>query len=248
MASLKKTVISLLWLAAPSSAQFSSAPRPLHTRLPNRILRPSITDAAAPAARTIVTFTVDENGIRRKEEPLTTMTPSSTPTVTVPLEELPQPTMYNLNSSDADRGEPPVGYFQVEAQEDVSIEQAAVFRGIPAGAKLCKLMWRQAGSAERCFSVDGHGLTAVRQLSGFPGEDEPVTFNSLRAFDRGNATTFSPDFSFWPDHDGPFEHMAGAITCSQEIYLRIAINRSYGDGFIYLDQDEKNGFYIQYTL
>ncbi|RYP07129.1 hypothetical protein DL764_002676 [Monosporascus ibericus] len=248
MASLKKAVSSLLWLAALSSAQFSSVPRPFQNAVPNRILRPSLTDDAARAARTVVTFTAGENGIRRIREPPTTMIPSSTPTGTISLEELPQPTMYNLNSSDADRGEPPVGYFQVEAQKNVSIEQAAVFRGIPTGARLCMLMWRQAGSAERCFSVDGQGLTTVRQLSGFPGEDEPVTFNSLRAFDRGNATTFSPDFSFWPDHDGPFEHIAGAIPCSQEIYLRIAVNRSYGDGFIYLDQDEKNGFYIQYIL
>ncbi|RYO82826.1 hypothetical protein DL766_006244 [Monosporascus sp. MC13-8B] len=248
MASLKKAVSSLLWLAALSSAQFTSVARPFQTRLPNRILRPSLTDDPPPAARTIVTFTVDENGVRQRREPLTTMIPPSTPTGTVPPEELPQPTMYNLNSSDADRGEPPVGYFQVEAQGGVSIEQAIVFRGIPIGARLCKLMWRQAGSAERCFSVGGHGITAVRQLSGFPGENEPVTFNSLRAFDGDNATTFSPDFSFWPDHDGPFKHLAGAITCSEEIYLRIALNRSYGDGFIYLDQDEKNGFYIQYTL
>ncbi|RYP41996.1 hypothetical protein DL767_000627 [Monosporascus sp. MG133] len=248
MASLKEAVTSLLWLAALSSVQFSSVPRPFQKRLPNRIPRPSLTDAAARAPRAIVTFTVGENGIRRKHEPLTTMIPSSTPTGTVSLEELSQPTMHNLNSSDADRREPPVGYFQVEAQVDVSIEQTAVFRGIPAGARLCKLMWRQAGSAERCVSVDGHGLTGVRQLSGFLGEDEPVTFNSLRAFDRGNTTSFSPDFSFWPDHNGPFEHMAGAITYSQEICLRIAVNKSYGDGFIYLDQDEKNGFYIPYTL
>ncbi|RYP15775.1 hypothetical protein DL765_005501 [Monosporascus sp. GIB2] len=171
--------------------------------------RISLKDDPPPAARTIATYTVDENDVQQRRDHLMTMIPSPTPTGTVPPEELPQPTMYNLNSSDTDRGEPP------------------------------------PGSAERCFSVDGHGLTAVRQLSGFPGEDEPLTFNSLRAFDRDNATTFSPDFSFWPDHDGPFEHMAGAITCSEEIYLRIALNRSYGDGSIYLDQDEKNGFYIQ---
>ena len=128
------------------------------------------------------------------------------------------------------------------------IEQAIVFKGIPAEAKKCSLNWKQADESERSFIVEGQGLTSITQLEGFPAEGEPVTFNSLRAFEGGDdATSFGPEFTGWPETKGASEHLAGAIDCSEDIYLRISVRLSAGDGFIYLAQDEKNGFYIAYT-
>lgn len=157
--------------------------------------------------------------------------------------------MYNLKSFEPDSSEPPVEEVQIAGLKEVSLlEQAIVFKGVPADAKRCSLNWQQADASERSFTVVGQGLTRARQLSGFPGEGEPVSFNSLREFEGDDdAPSFSPDFTRWPENEGPFVHLAGPIDCSEEIYLRISVQVAQGDGFIHLAQDEKNGFYIAYT-
>ncbi|KAK7746224.1 hypothetical protein SLS62_009440 [Diatrype stigma] len=213
---------SLLWLAAASSAQLVTVTR----------------STAEPTPPTQVTAAAA----------FTTTSSSSTATATTI--QLAQPTMYNLNSSEPDCGQPPVSYFEVDLQGDASLEQAAVFRGIPAAAQRCQLKWRQADAAERGrFEVGRHGRTKARQLTGFPAAGEPVTYDGLRAFDADDGVaTFSPDFTQWPEHAGPFDHPAGTIPCSPDIYLRIAVNRAEGDGFVHLDQDAEDGFYISYVL
>lgn len=218
--------IPLLWLAAAASAQLVTVTRT--TAEPT----PSTQVAAAATASSSLSSSS-----------------ASTATPTATTIKLPQPTMYNLNSSDPNCGHPPVTYFEVDLQGDASIEQAAVFRGIPAAAQRCQLKWRQADTSERGrFEVGRHGRTKARQLTGFPAAGEPVTYYSLQAFDAPDVTTFSPDFTQWPETVGPFDHSAGVIPCSPEIYLRIAINRDEGDGFVHLDQDAKDGFYISYVL
>lgn len=270
MAPLQKLASSLLWLAAISSAQLITVTRTTDGPLPTTIRQPAPNNINIPEAEKLArprpnpttntgdggggpqtTFIVGENGVlnqRSEVQPLTSMVPVSTPTGTVSSSEvLPTPTMWNLDSAEPDCGEAAVGYLQVDLQGAVSKEQAAVFRGIPAEAKRCSLGWKQADKGERNFQVGEQGMTKVRQLSGFPAEGEPVTFNSLREFEPANATVWSPDFSFWPDYD-QWDHPSGQIQCSEDIYLRIVINKEGGDGFVHLDQDEKNGFYIAYTL
>ncbi len=161
--------------------------------------------------------------------------------------------MYILDSSQPDYSQPPVDCIQLDRTGDVSLEQAMVFRGIPAGAQNCQLKWMQADESERNFTVGRHGRTIAHQLTGFPttgaeGDDAPVSLNSVLPFDNGNTTRFSPDFTQWPENHGPWDHLAGTIPCSEDIFLRIRLNEEEGDGFVHLDQDEKNGFYIQYTL
>ena len=127
------------------------------------------------------------------------------------------------------------------------IEQAIVFKGIPAEAKKCSLWWKQADVSERSFTVAGQGLTSIIQLSGFPAEGEPVSFNSLQQFEHEGAVSMGPEFTGWPNVKGASTHLAGSIDCSEDLFFRISIRVSQGDGFIYLAQDEKNGFYVAYT-
>src|SRR3569833_3271489 len=70
-----------------------------------------------------------------------------------------KPTKNNQRPSQSNFSEAAVTYIQVQLENNQStVEQAAVFRDIPAEAKTCTLGWRQAAASERRFVVDNSGL------------------------------------------------------------------------------------------
>ncbi|KAL7627939.1 hypothetical protein AAE478_002134 [Parahypoxylon ruwenzoriense] len=161
-----------------------------------------------------------------------------------------QPTMYNLYPSEPDLAQTPVSYLQVQVHgTDPQLEQAVVFRGIPAEAKTCTLSWAQADASERNFVVVDSGLISVQPLAGFPdvGQGEPVTSDSVDAFVDPAVKPLRPDFTFWDKTEAATPHTAGPIDCAQDVYFKVNIDARNGDGHVYLEQDAKNGFYIEYT-
>ncbi|KAI1417028.1 hypothetical protein F5Y13DRAFT_153576 [Hypoxylon sp. FL1857] len=161
-----------------------------------------------------------------------------------------KPTMYNLYPGEPDKTEPAVSYLQVQVQEGKpEIDQVAVFQNIPATAQKCFLNWAQAAEAERTFTVDDSGYTAVQQLSGFPGAGEPISSASIAKYEPADKTKAKhPDFTFWDKQSKDAQtHSAGEIDCAENIYVKVSLDTLNGDGHIYMEQDDKNGFYVTYT-
>ncbi|KAI2465852.1 hypothetical protein F4781DRAFT_407587 [Annulohypoxylon bovei var. microspora] len=161
-----------------------------------------------------------------------------------------QPTMYNLFPTQPDFSQTSVSYLEVQVRgTEPQLEQVAVFQGIPAGAKTCTLSWAQASEAERVFVVDDSGYTSVLPLTGFPAAGSPVSSASVKPFEPADAAAAKhPDFTFWDKQSkDAATHTAGVVACAEEMYFKVAIDTTNGDGHVYLEQDAKNGFYISYT-
>ncbi|KAI1379629.1 hypothetical protein F4677DRAFT_409814 [Hypoxylon crocopeplum] len=160
-----------------------------------------------------------------------------------------QPTMYNLYPSEPSKAAPAVSYLQVHMQGDEPhLEQAAVFRGIPSGAKTCTVNWAQADEALRTFVVEHSGLIEVLPLTGFPAEGTPISSASVAPFVPADASGAThPDFTFWDQTKTAVTHTAGQIPCAEDIYVKLALDPTNGDGHVFMEQDAQNGFYITYT-
>ncbi|KAH7320706.1 glycosyl hydrolase family 62-domain-containing protein [Stachybotrys elegans] len=128
---------------------------------------------------------------------------------------------------------------------DTQIEQAGVFRNIPAEATSCTLMWAQAQRRNRIFISKGDGLTHVRRLSGWP--EGEVNLNSIVPFDTIGQLG-SPEFTFWDTANGARNHIVGSFPCSTELYFKIELSNVDLESLLYFDQDEQNGLYVHYTI
>ncbi|KAI1470908.1 uncharacterized protein F4812DRAFT_282603 [Daldinia caldariorum] len=159
-----------------------------------------------------------------------------------------QPTMYNIFPQDPDHSEPSVSFIRIATEENKApIEQVIVFRGIPAGVKTCNLNWDQAAEAERNFTVTGSGLAGLQQLDGFP-YGTPVSYSSVSPFVPENGKATHADFTFWDKQSkDAWAHSVGPVNCSEEIYIKLTLDPLSGYGRVYMDQDKKNGFHIDYT-
>ncbi|KAI1650442.1 hypothetical protein F4815DRAFT_442219 [Daldinia loculata] len=159
-----------------------------------------------------------------------------------------QPSMYNLFPEDPDHSEPSVSFINVSTRENKPpVEQAIVFRGIPSEAKTCNINWDQAAESERNFTVEDSGYVSLLQLNGFP-YGEPVSSSSVAAFEPAGAKPVHGDFTFWDKQSKTaWPHFIGPVNCSSEIYFRLALDTLSGFGHVFMDQDKKNGFHIDYT-
>ncbi|KAI1397526.1 hypothetical protein F4819DRAFT_503287 [Hypoxylon fuscum] len=259
MSSIIKTATSLACLAAVALAS------PLHAGSSNLLSRQSDTDC--PAGKV---FYVCANGYRGcyVQDPcalpsITTIAAAITSATSAPAipsaTSVPaaacsagvvrKPTMYNLHPAQAELAQPSVSYLETQLHgSDPALAQAAVFSGIPATAKTCTLSWAQADAAARTFTVEKSGLISVLPLTGFPAAGAPVSSASVAAFEPADAeVALTPDFTFWDQTKTATNHTAGPVPCAENIYLKVSQNPVNGDGHVYLQQDEKNGFYISYT-
>ena len=161
-----------------------------------------------------------------------------------------QPEMYNIYPQAPDVSKAPVTGLHIETFEDKSqLEQVAVFRGIPADATNCSLGWSQDTKENRVFILKGSsGLTRIRQLSGLPSEGDGVSFSSVKPFDDAPEDEgLGPDFTLWDDEQyDDWDHLAGGLDCAEEIYLKIKLRTPEEKASLYMAQNEKNGFWIEY--
>ncbi|KAI0869818.1 hypothetical protein GGS24DRAFT_477539 [Hypoxylon argillaceum] len=160
-----------------------------------------------------------------------------------------QPTMYQVFPFDAGKSVPAVSQLEVQRTNDSStLENIAVFEGIPADAKTCMLGWVQAAKDERTdFVVKGNGLLAAQQLSRFPDGDvnwETITPIAKEAVDQG-WPLLHPDTTSWPEIETAEKHIAGFIDCAETIYLKIQVDYRDHDGSVYLGQDANNGLTLE---
>ncbi|KAI0114064.1 hypothetical protein GGR51DRAFT_505419 [Nemania sp. FL0031] len=160
-----------------------------------------------------------------------------------------QPTMYQVFPFDASKSVPTVPQLEVLRTDDVStLENIAVFAGIPADAKTCVLGWVQAAKEERTdFVVKGNGLLAAQQLSRFP--DGNVSWEAIvpiaeEAVQQGRPL-LHPDTTSWPQIETAESHIAGYVNCAETIYFKIQVDYRDHDGSVYLGQDAKNGLTLQ---
>lgn len=155
------------------------------------------------------------------------------------------PDMYNLYPQLPDKTSSVVTDLHVETFSNKSqLEQAAVFKNIPAEATSCSLMWRQGSQTDRTFLVDGSdALIRVHELSGFPAS---VSYSSVNQFDTlGSEGSLAIELTGWDTIDAS-THIGGNVDCAEEIHLRLFLEHPNGDTKALLEQDEKNGLYIAY--
>jgi hypothetical protein len=188
----------------------------------------------------------------------TTSTTGSTVNVAVTALNVTSPDMYYVYPQHPDVSKPAVPHLHVETFTNLSqIEQVAVFRGIPADAQNCSLGWVQADKIDRVFllrvsdpNAPSPGLSSVRQLSGFPNEEEGVSWNSIKEFDTADPEPLrGPDFTFWDDE--VYEttaHGGGEVDCAETVYIKIALRDPLQKASLYMAQDEVNGLVLHYAV
>ncbi|KAI1176174.1 hypothetical protein F4777DRAFT_547368 [Nemania sp. FL0916] len=160
-----------------------------------------------------------------------------------------QPTMYQIFPRDARKSGPAVSQLQVvRADNGSTLENIAVFKGIPSNAKTCMLGWVQAAKPERTeFVVQGSGLLATQQLSSLPNGD--VNWEKIAPIAQEAVTQerplLHPDTTSWPNIETAASHIAGFIDCAETIYLKIQVDDRNPAGSVYLGQDTKNGLTLQ---
>ncbi|KAI1752002.1 hypothetical protein F4782DRAFT_502891 [Xylaria castorea] len=160
-----------------------------------------------------------------------------------------QPTMYQVLPLETSQSGPAVSQLEVQRTGNVStIENIAIFEGIPDGARTCTLGWIQAAKDERDFTVIGNGLMAAQQLSGLP--DGEVSWENIspiadEAVQEG-WPLLHPDTTDWSEVDTAASHVAGFVDCRTTIYLKLQIDDRDGDGYVYLGQDAQNGLTLEF--
>ncbi|KAI0121769.1 hypothetical protein BJ170DRAFT_688002 [Xylariales sp. AK1849] len=158
--------------------------------------------------------------------------------------------MYVVVPSDPDSVTPAVEYFQV-ISGDMDINQVGIFTGIPADAKKCSLHWKQGGPDERVFKVTGNGLVSATQV------DNLSTCGGVSWSEVQSAKVISkeagPDFTYWDQREfAAATHGSWDLTCAETIYMKFETLKGAGQDVkeyrnVYLEQDDKNGWYIEYT-
>ena len=168
------------------------------------------------------------------------------------------PESWNIYPQRPDISRGPARGFEVDAFNNQSqLEQVFVFRGIPKQAKTCTLGWSQNNHTDRVFLVDGEAaLVNVRPLSGLPtpsaGGDaargEGITYAAIEPFDDAKKEDeLNPDFTLWDDLDDDWDHIAGNVDCAEELAFKAALRDPQVKSHIYLESDEHNGIWLEYS-
>ncbi|KAF5026511.1 hypothetical protein F66182_1371 [Fusarium sp. NRRL 66182] len=181
-------------------------------------------------------------------EATTTTTATAAATTTTSSEATITPeAIYDIFPKSPSTAKDPVMGVHLEAYNNASqVEQAIVFKNIPAGAKECSFGWIQGPRLEQTFLVkNSNALAEIRQLSGFPAKD--VSHNSIKPFDNVEPHIGAPDFSFWDDREHDW-HGAGSVDCAETLYFFAGLRDPNSDSQVYLGQDHQSGWAIKYTL
>ncbi|KAI1737852.1 hypothetical protein F4680DRAFT_427244 [Xylaria scruposa] len=160
-----------------------------------------------------------------------------------------QPKMYKVLPLETSQSGPAVSQLEVQRTGNVStIENIAIFEGIPDDASTCMLGWIQAAKDKRDFTVIGNGLLAAQQLSKLP--DGEVSWENIAPIAdeavKEGLPLLHPDTTDWSEVDTAARHIAGFVDCRKTIYLKLQVDDRDGDGYVYLRQNAQNGLTIGY--
>lgn len=131
----------------------------------------------------------------------------------------------------------------------ITTTNALVFDNVPAGAKNCRLNWRSTSpNDENNFTVAGQGQALHRQLNGFPGKDEIVSYDGLKKYQNPEAVwSSSLDFTGWPEN--PRDHIGPAVECGEQVGLELkGSDEGEQENRVFITLTETNGFYLTYEL
>ncbi|KAI0546787.1 hypothetical protein F4679DRAFT_401498 [Xylaria curta] len=161
-----------------------------------------------------------------------------------------QPKMYQVLPLETSHSGPAVSQLEVRRTGNVStVENIAVFEGIPIDASTCMLGWIQAAKHERDFTVIGNGLLAAQQLPKLP--DGEVSWENIAPIAdeavKEGWPLLHPDTTDWSEVDTAARHIAGFVDCRTTIYLKLQVDDRDGDGYVYLGQDAQNGLTLEFN-
>ncbi|KAI0165213.1 hypothetical protein GGR52DRAFT_100164 [Hypoxylon sp. FL1284] len=163
--------------------------------------------------------------------------------------------LYSLFPNAATLRSPPTRDFQVQYHNETrqAIRQAAVFRGLPAGARGCAFGWEQEDPTAADGGVlvtGGDGYLVGRQLSGFPPTAQTgVSLDDVAPLDTlGAAAEFHPDFTNWDQATTGQNHTSGPgpIDCAETVALLFQ-KANNNTGHVYLKRSERGGVFIDFT-
>lgn len=101
-------------------------------------------------------------------------------------------------------------------------------------------------ASERSFSVYNNGLVRFKQMTDLPASN--ITVGTIQPFIPSNSPGGGMDFTFWPETLGPRLSTGGIVDCASEVIIHLSkdvING--GAGSVTLEQDARNGLYLDIT-
>lgn len=159
--------------------------------------------------------------------------------------------LYTLFPGEPDLASPAVADFHVQYNNvtGLTIQQAAVFRQLPAEATGCYFGWAQDDAYTGILVAGGDGLLTGRQLSGFPDTTEGgVSAAAVQPFDTADPDlAFEAEFTSWDREIKGTYHVSGPgkITCAEEVYL-ILEKPQTTNGNVFLKRSEAAGLFLEY--
>ncbi|KAI9162687.1 hypothetical protein HJFPF1_04278 [Paramyrothecium foliicola] len=170
------------------------------------------------------------------------------------------PVFYEIFPETPDLFKTPVSGLHLETYNTKSqVEQAIVFKNIPANAKNCSLQVAIADKPDRFFMTklreastqNGEGeshLVNVHRLTGFP-LDGKVSYNSVQAFPSDGPHLGGLELGGWDisEQNGKIINKYG-LPCAGEFYFKLAYRQRCNEKSVYLHQDSKNGVFLRYDL
>lgn len=181
----------------------------------------------------------------------TESTPSTSPAPPASTaNEITEPRSYNIYEQFPDSYDPvPHVDLKKTVEGGIVTRNAMVFENVPEGATNCNLMWRSDKADDKnSFFVTGEGQVWSRQLTGFPAEDEDVTYATLEEF-RNNDVEFSQsmDMTGWPA--SPSDHMGPSLECGSVVAVELhGSDKGDGENRVFITNTATNGFYLSYDL
>jgi hypothetical protein len=164
------------------------------------------------------------------------------------------PELYTIFPQIPDSHRPPVGGIHLEAYQNRSqVEQVALFTGIPTTARNCILGLHVADKPNRVFVASLKGptfteshVTNIHLMTGFP-PNKTVSFNSIQGLYNETQRIGAFDFSNW-DLATIGEKLIGyyPTPCAQQLSFRLSLRQLVEEKSVYLQQNEQNGYYVEY--
>jgi hypothetical protein len=166
------------------------------------------------------------------------------------------PTLYTVFPQLPDEARPPVGGIHMEAYQNLSqVEQVAVFRGVPAGARNCALGLHQADKPGRVFVASPKGkieslVTNIQRMTQLPdGGNASVSWASIQGLWNDAERIGAFDFNGWDIATyGKWQIGIYAVPCAAESAFRLSLRQLAEEKNVYMQQDEANGYFFEYEL
>jgi hypothetical protein len=165
------------------------------------------------------------------------------------------PVLYNVRPQQPTIARPPVDGIHMEVFNGTSqLEQVAIFRGIPAGARDCSIRVRVADKLDRIFLTNIQSVangesfvTNIHLLSQAPVE--PVTFQSIQGTYQEDVRVGGIEFANWDVAAvGAGTFSTYSVDCAETLTFKFGLRQPVAEKSVYIGQDQWNGYYLHYYV